>query len=542
MRFLPVNLNSLLVELADLDETLALLASVQAEPVAGVTEVVPAARTLLVDFCPLSTSAAQIAQTLRSRTLGCGVRADGKLVHIPVHYDGEDLAWVAEHLQVSPAALIAMHTESLYRVAFCGFAPGFAYLSGNNPRFNVPRRSTPRTKVPAGAVSLAGAFSGIYPKDSPGGWQIIGTTPLKMWDLQRAEAALLQPGYCVQFVDAKDSERMTSLGLSPDAQAPVPNTADQTAPDAPAPYAVAGHGPWLEVVQAGLQSCLQDLGRRGLVGQGVSASGALDQSALKAANRLVGNPSDAAALELVYGGLQLRSHGRSVLAVTGAQTPLTVTTAQGQTLAATPYESLSLNDGDVLAIGQPTAGIRSYVAVRGGYDVPAVLGSWSTDTLADVGPPVLKAGMALGIGGAGPLQAAAQEAGGAFALPTSTDVVVLDVVMGPRTDWFTPEAVALLQTQEWQVTAQSNRIGIRLLGEQPLTRSQPAELPSEGTSVGAIQVPASGQPVLFLADHPLTGGYPVIGVVAPYHLDLAGQTPVGARIRFNPIAPFADIE
>ena len=116
--------------------------------------------------------------------------------------------------------------------------------------------------------------------------------------------------------------------------------------------------------------------------------------------------------------------------------------------------------------------------------------------------------------------------------------VTLDVVMGPRTDWFTPEAVALLASQVWTATPQSNRVGLRLTGKQPLARANPAELPSEGTVVGAIQVPPSGQPVLFLADHPLTGGYPVIGAVATYHLDRAGQIPIGASVRFNLIQPF----
>ena len=123
-------------------------------------------------------------------------------------------------------------------------------------------------------------------------------------------------------------------------------------------------------------------------------------------------------------------------------------------------------------------------------------------------------------------------------LPTTEQIVTLDVVMGPRTDWFTPEAVALLSSQLWKVTPQSNRVGLRLAGEEPLTRANAAELPSEGTALGALQVPPSGQPVLFMADHPLTGGYPVIGAVASYHLDLAGQIPIGASLRFNPIHPF----
>ena len=125
-------------------------------------------------------------------------------------------------------------------------------------------------------------------------------------------------------------------------------------------------------------------------------------------------------------------------------------------------------------------------------------------------------------------------------LPKEGDIVTLDVVLGPRTDWFTADAIKTLTSQLWQVTPQSNRIGLRLLGETPLVREQQQELSSEGTCIGAIQVPISGQPVLFLNDHPLTGGYPVIGAVAEYHLPLAGQIPVNAKIRFNPITEFQE--
>ena len=128
-----------------------------------------------------------------------------------------------------------------------------------------------------------------------------------------------------------------------------------------------------------------------------------------------------------------------------------------------------------------------------------------------------------------------------FEMPRSDQVIVLDVVMGPRSDWFTADAQAVLAGQTWQVTPQSNRIGVRLAGDQALERSVHGELPSEGTAVGAIQVPPSGQPVLFLADHPLTGGYPVIAVVAPHHLDLAGQIPINSRIRFNPLGAFEPV-
>ena len=160
MRFLPVNLNALLVELDDLEQTLALLASLQRQPLPGVEELVPAARTLLVRFRPSAISAAALARSMAARDLSQRAERSSTLVEIPVHYDGEDLAEVAQILGISPAEVVRRHTGSDYTVAFTGFAPGFAYLSGGHPSLNVPRRSTPRTRIPAGAVGLAGTLRG----------------------------------------------------------------------------------------------------------------------------------------------------------------------------------------------------------------------------------------------------------------------------------------------------------------------------------------------------------------------------------------------
>ena len=534
MRFLPVNRQAILVELADLQQTLVLLASLQAQPIEGVQELVPAARTILVYFSPQRITAVALVNDIASRNLQGSVQRSDVLVEIPVRYEGEDLAEVAQILGISAEEVVRRHTGSEWSVAFTGFAPGFAYLSGGDAIFNVPRRATPRTKVPAGAVALAGSFSAVYPQASPGGWQIIGVTDEAMWDLARDLPALLQPGYRVRFVDAEKtiaaSVHESRISLSKDTE-----NVSGYAENAPEKNSAA-----LRVRATGLLTVFQDLGRHGQAGQGVSASGAMDQAALKSANRLVGNASNLPALETVGGGLALQSVGENVVAVTGADAPLTITTAQGQRWSAPSYAAVALADGDALTVGQPVAGARCYVAVRGGYRVAPVLGSAATDTLAHVGPPALQAGQLLAVQPAAHAVTAAPELPPAH-LPAVNADVVLDVELGPRTDWFTPEAVALLSRQRWQVTPQSNRVGLRLAGDVALTRAITAELPSEGTPLGAIQVPASGQPVLFLADHPLTGGYPVIGCVAPHHLDLAGQIPVGARIRFNPVRSFAEL-
>ena len=537
MRFLPVNRHAILVELADLQQTLVLLGALQAQPIEGVQELVPAARTILVQFAPHIIGAAQLVRRIAECDLSGSVQRSDVLVQIPVRYDGEDLAEVAQILGITAEEVVRRHTGSEWSVAFTGFAPGFAYLSGGDPIFNVPRRATPRTKVPAGAVALAGSFSAVYPQASPGGWQIIGVTDAAMWDLARDLPALLQPGYRVQFVDIamqKEAASALSNSISDGKVSEINKEQAQEATN------IKANASALRVRATGLLTLFQDMGRHGQAGQGVSASGAMDQAAFKTANRLVGNASQLPVLETVGGGLSLQSVGENVVAVTGAEAPLSIITADGRRWSAPRYAAIALADGDTLSLAQPVAGARCYVAVRGGYEVAPVLGSASTDTLAHVGPPALHSGQLLVVQTARHA-VVAELALPAQDLPAPDGEVVLDVELGPRTDWFTPEAVALLAAQRWQVTPQSNRVGLRLAGEQALTRAVSSELPSEGTPLGAIQVPASGQPVLFLADHPLTGGYPVIGCVAPHHLDLAGQIPVGAWIRFNPIRAFAEL-
>ncbi|WP_092955798.1 urea amidolyase family protein [Paracidovorax konjaci] len=535
MRFLPANLDALIVEQDGLEPTLALLESLRREPIAGIEEMVPAARTLLIRFRPAACSMAALVAAIARRDVSGRAARGNTLIEIPVRYDGEDLAEVAQILGTTPEEVVRRHTGSEYTVAFTGFAPGFAYLTGGHPSFDVPRRATPRTRIPAGAVGLAGTFSGIYPQASPGGWQILGTTPLAMWDLAREVPALLQPGFRVKFVDVAT----VSVANNPMESAASAQKHPESTP------AASVDGPALRVRAAGLQTLFQDLGRHGHAGQGVSASGAMDQGACRAANRLVGNPSGAACLETVNGGLRLRSQGDTVVAVTGADAPLEVTSADGRRWTAPRYAPLALADGDEIAIGEPVAGTRCYVAVRGGFGVAPVLGSCSTDTLARVGPPAVAAGDVLAVRAPSPsrgLPAVGTPELPPGGLPVPGEDVVLDVVPGPRTDWFTPEAVERLAAQRWQVTPQSNRVGLRLAGEVPLARAVQGELPSEGTVAGALQVPPSGQPVLFLADHPLTGGYPVIGAIAPYHLDRAGQIPVNAWVRLRPVGAFAPLQ
>ena len=281
----------------------------------------------------------------------------------------------------------------------------------------------------------------------------------------------------------------------------------------------------LEILAAGPLTTIQDEGRRSLGAIGVGRSGAADLSSYRVANRLAGNRPGAACLETTAGGLMVRARGRVLIAVTGPRTTVAV---NGR--PAGDHVLLHLRGGDMLSVAAPAAGLRNYVALRGGILGDAVLGSLSTDVLSGLGPAPLAAGDVLHVGG--------QEAGwpAADQIPTAMDRVraaTLAISLGPRADWFTPAALATLTGQHWSVTQESNRVGVRLAGAAALARALPRELPSEGMAIGSVQVPADGQPLLFLADHPVTGGYPVIAVLGSQAISAAAQLRPGDTVRFR---------
>ncbi|HEY5835448.1 biotin-dependent carboxyltransferase family protein [Streptomyces sp.] len=283
----------------------------------------------------------------------------------------------------------------------------------------------------------------------------------------------------------------------------------------------------LRVVRAGALTTVQDLGRTGYAHLGVPRSGALDPPAHRLANRLVGNPESAATLETTVNGCAVRPSHAVVAAVTGA--PCAVRVAGRPAAWGAPVR---VPAGARLEVGAATCGLRSYLGVAGGVGVVPVLGSRSTDLLSGLGPRPLSDGDELPVGGAhGPSRSA-----DALPYPGHGPELVLPLAPGPRDDWFPPGALTTLVTGAYSVSPASNRIGLRTLGPA-LERARGGELPSEGMVLGAVQVPPDGRPVVFLADHPTTGGYPVIGVVPENALPAAAQSPPGTRIRFVLIRP-----
>ncbi len=279
----------------------------------------------------------------------------------------------------------------------------------------------------------------------------------------------------------------------------------------------------IEVVKPGALTTVQDLGRPGFAQLGIPRSGAADRSSLKLANRLVGNAEGAAALECTLIGPSLLFQNDALIAITGAEISARL---GGEEL---PLNSaVSVVAGSLLELATASSGLRSYIALRGGVSAQPVMGSMSSDLLSGIGPAPLKAGQLLESGEpAGEVPAI-----GVAAVAGPAEEPLLHLIAGPRDDWFADRALELLAKSSWEVSSDSNRSGARLVGPE-LPRVRHDQLLSEGIAHGAVQVPASGQPIILLADHPTTGGYPVLAVVANADLDAAGQLRPGQKLRFR---------
>lgn len=490
-----------LVDLPDLATAMVWHSHLATHPLRGQRDIIAAARTVLVvlDSPSAATAAMKQLRTLRP-TESAGGNAY-RTVTVDVVYDGPDLETVADQLGTTVDGVIEHHTSSTWTGAFGGFAPGFTYCVGDKVP-SVSRRDSPRTEVPDGAVGLAGEFSAVYPRSSPGGWQLIGTSATPVWDASEQEPALIRPGDRVAYRAVR--ERVEVCPSAPERDDDVQERASLTLTD------------------PGLLTVIEDAGRPGHGGVGVTGSGAADMASAQVANDVVGNHPGDAVLENI-GGLSLTALQDVVVAVTGAETTVTV---DGRSRAlASP---LLVTEGSTLVVpgvDDPHHGLRSYVAVRGGVRHNGeVLGSLSSDVLSGLGPGPLVAGSAIEVG-----------AGQVAPTRTGTNPVrvpdVLRVVAGPRDAWFA-DGTEALTGREWTVSPSSNRVGVRLSGTA-VNRSDDRELPSEGMVAGSVQVPPDGQPVLFLRDHAVTGGYPVIATVIAEDLDAAAQLAPGATVRFE---------
>ncbi|MBX5436504.1 MAG: 5-oxoprolinase subunit PxpB [Alicyclobacillaceae bacterium] len=478
---------------------------------------------------------------------GANPPAPGKVKEIPVVYGGEygpDLDDLARARGMSPGEFAARHQAALYQVYVVGFVPGFPYLAGLPPELAAPRLDEPRLRVPAGSVAIGGRQTGIYPTATPGGWRLIGRTPLTLFNPAREDPFLLHPGDHVRFTAIRPDE-FASWARSANAQAGQTDPVSASPLSARAPGVTPVYGTCarsrgaVEVVKPGLLTSVQDMGRPGWEHVGVATGGAMDRFSAAVANLLVGNDAGAAVLECTLVGPVLRFRRETVIAVTGGNLEPRL---NGSVLPM--WKAVHVPAGAELALGTCRDGCRAYVAVAGGIDVPCVLGSRSTD-------------LGQGFGG---FQGRALQAGDELAV--GTPHVPLSLLHGralprwARPVWVRPATVGFLPTRlpsalpasytaafagaVWAVSPRSDRMGIRLSG--PTVHPPRREVISEPVRPGTIQCPPNGQPIVLLADAQTMGGYPTLGVVCTADLGVLGQCPPGCEVRFEPVTEAAAVQ
>ena len=485
--------------------------TVAAAGLLGVTDVVASPGRVTVVYDPLRADHAALRAdlaTLAVARIAPPSTGGGSRHELPVCYGddlGPDLEDVCASRGLDRAGFVSRHTDPDYIVEAIGFLPGFGYLAGLPATLATPRKATPRRVVPAGSVGIGGGQTGAYPCASPGGWNLVGTTPARLFDVSWSRPALLAVGDTVRFVaiDRGEFERSRAGAVA-------------TGGDVEA--AAAG----LVVVKPGLFTTIQDLGRPGHRAAGVPLSGAADPSSLRHANRLVGNDDSAAGLEITLLGPDLRCERDTLIALSGAAFP-----------GMPGGVPVQVRAGETLAVGHATAGCRGYLAVAGGIEVPRVLGSRSTFVPAGLGGLrglPLAAGDRLPVGDA---RAGESRVGQPAPLATAWQAgkpVALRMVPGEQFE----RVGDAIWSAEHTASSRSDRMGTRLDGT-PLGDGDVAGLArSVAVLPGTVQLPPDGRPIILLADAQTIGGYPVIGHVIAADLPLVAQLRPGDAVRWRP--------
>ena len=481
---------------------------------AGIIEIIPSYGSILVVYDISILSGPQVTCLLSEgweRTVQTGAVTNTVTVTIDVVYGetfGDDLANVSANTGRSIDEVITLHVSGQYTVGAVGFSPGFTYLIGLPPGLAIPRRSTPRLRVPAGSVGIGGDQTGVYALESSGGWTLIGRSPTRLFDPTADPPVRLRLGDSVEFrqVDSADFGGIEQ-------PEPMPQ----------------GDGP-IEIVAPGLQTTVQDLGRYGVARYGFATDGAADRASLASANRMLGNPIGAAALEVAYHGPTLRFQRRMGFAIVGADLGARL---NGRLIS--PGRGFETMPGAVLEFNanRNTSGARAYLAVKGGFDVPLVMGSASTNLIAKVGGWHGRALMRGDRLSPGQLELPASMF--TPGMSKSTDVTTdkpFRVVAGPQRDRFDDATWDRLLQSEFTVSDDVNRVGMRLLGPSLAPRAG-ADTLSEGIVTGSIQVTGEGQAIVMLPGHATIGGYTKIATVIAGDWDRLGQLSPGDVVRFT---------
>ncbi|MDI1447864.1 carboxyltransferase domain-containing protein [Polyangium sp. 6x1] len=436
----------------------------------------------------------EVVRTIEAATSGAaGGHVSGRTHVIPVVYDGPDLEAVAGTLGVSTDAVVRLHAEREVTVELVGFLPGFGYCGPIDARLVLPRRGSPRPRVPTGSVGIAGTFTGIYPFDSPGGWNLLGRAPgASLFDPGRDPPILFAPGDRVRFEPVAASE----VSAEPARKEVVQNEQSPRA---------------LVIEAAPACATVQDGGRAGQLARGLPPSGPLDPETHAAANEAVGNARDAAAIEVPLGALSMRARGDVSISVDGAA-------------------PVHLADGDSFRVEEGPHAVR-YLAARGGIDVPVALGARATLLVARLGGAKGRALRRRDVVPVGDPDRAAAQPSRPFEPPADSEIVTIVIDEGPHRSRFPADALDVLLASTFTVSRLGDRVGQRLEGAK-IPRDRPDLALPIPMLRGAVQVTTDGTPIVLGPDHPTTGGYPVLAVVRRSSLGALARRRPGTQLRF----------
>ena len=491
----------------------ALVRYLESNPLPGQVDITRAFASVQVQFDPLASDHKLISAGIGTAASAMDLADEQprRTVEVPVNYGGDegpDLSFVARRCGQSQSEVIARHSGGQYFCHFVGFTPGFPYLGGLDQSLACPRLDSPRVSLPVGAVGIGGAQTGLYPLGGPGGWRIIGRTPLLAYSPWRDPVCLINAGDRVRFINCRAE--------------------DFPAPPTPANLWDSGSTPVLEVLQPGGMSLIQDQGRRGSQQMGIAVSGALDQTALAVANTLVGNDPGAAALEMTLLGPKLRALRDVAVAVCGSNLGPRI-----DNLPSAMWSALFLRQGQILQFTGPLGGARAILAVSGGLAARPWLGSRSAFPAGLVGAPLAKGDVLRAHWPGSPRPQALLPR---QFHPVIQSPLVLRAVPGPNDDLFKPSALRCLVSRTFKVGINSDRRGVRLEGEVVGLTPACAKVISEPVTPGVVQVPANGQPVVLMREQTV-GGYAKLATVIGPDLDKLANAKPGDTVRFHLISP-----
>lgn len=499
--------------------------------------------SVIYDICEIRknyTSATRyLTEQIELAILNCDftVTSQIKVVEIPVCYDvslGIDLIEMSLEKKMSITDIIAAHTSKLYRVYLIGFLPGFPYMGIVDESIATPRKKSPRTKIEAGNVGIADAQTGIYPSDSPGGWNIIGKTPLKMFDAKKEYPVFLQPGDDVQF-------KQISLEQFRELKEESEKTNEKLELSQPSPSTST-----LSVIKSGTADSIQDLGRFGFQHLGINPTGVMDRIAAQTANFLVGNVADEAVLECHFPACSIVFHKSILIAISGGD--FTPTLDEKEIKLNTP---IYVQRGATLNFKKWKNGARTYIAVKNGFEIEKWLGSYSTNLKANAGgfngrnlkkdDQIKVKSDSHDVG----LKMKSEKQDDSFfnfhfsIFPWHVEIDNLyafeeiEILVGNDFETLTDDSQQKLFSNEFLITMRSDKMGYRLLSDPLIMKNENRSLLSSGVTLGTMQLLPTGQIIILMSDHQTTGGYPKIGHVASASFAALAQTPINKKIRFK---------